>query len=120
MASLLCRSNGSDSSSSQRQEWQQRDTLTWKTEEPAGRPSAISATKGRFWKVGSLSFRSSRLTKTVALLVALRGGLPPAEARNGVSRLTLEVLPPLSPKKDPSPPMQTVVQDGVMALICHG
>lgn len=44
-----------------------------------GRPSAISAAKGRFWKVGSLSFKSNRLTNTVALLVARRGGLPPAE-----------------------------------------
>lgn len=54
------------------------DELTWKTEVPAGRPSDISAMKGRFWKVGSLSFRSSRLTNTVALLVARRGGRPPA------------------------------------------
>lgn len=51
---------------------------TWKTEVPAGSPSAISAAKGRFWKVGSLSLRSSRLTNTVALLVARRGGRPPA------------------------------------------
>lgn len=54
------------------------DAPTWKTEVPAGSPSAISAAKGRFWKVGSLSLRSSRLTNTVALLVARRGGRPPA------------------------------------------
>lgn len=57
------------------------DAPTWKTEVPAGSPSAISAAKGRFWKVGSLSFRSSRLTNTVALLVARRGGRPPAGER---------------------------------------
>jgi len=110
---LLCRSDGSDSSSCQHGAWQQWDTLTWKTEEPAGRPSAISAAKGRFWKVGSLSFRSSRLTKTVALLVARRGGLPPVEARKGVSRLMPPAISNPFPQKDSSLPVQTVMQDGV-------
>lgn len=56
----------------------------------------------------------------MALLVALRGGLPPVEDRNRVSRLMLELLPHSSPKKEPSLTMQTAVKEGVMALICHG
>lgn len=35
-------------------------------------------------------------------------GWPPT-CRNGLSRLTLEMFPPFSPKKEPSSPMQTAV-----------
>lgn len=80
------------------------DELTWKTEVPAGRPSDISATKGKFWKVGSLSFRSSRLTNTVALLVARRGGRPPAGIGWGPRlMLTVPWENALSPSRENSP-----------------
>lgn len=42
-------------------------------------PSDNSATNGRLTNVGSLSFRSSRLTNTVVLADARSGGEPPTE-----------------------------------------
>lgn len=51
-----------------------------------GSPSGISATKGRLMKVGSLSFRSSRLTDTVVLADARSGGLPPKEDARGTHK----------------------------------
>lgn len=59
--------------------------LTLNTEDPLGRPSGTSATKGRLRKVGSLSFRSSRLTYTVVLNEECSGGLPTGVGARGTN-----------------------------------